>query len=206
MTETNNETPSMNTKVEQMLHELTAQVRELTAQVNAWMIDTGGDGGSPTSCTSTCNTPVTGMQTATKRRGRPPKTVACAAIATSGDATAVAPKRRGRPPKIKTEEEIQAELNAPPKRRGRPPKNTTTVEVQDATSTPKRRGRPPKTAVSQPTLTEEDEAWQEVDEAKAETVATPNMPTAMPPAFTSVNPPPMPPPAFPPGAPAFPLA
>ena len=205
MTEPNNETPNMNSKVEQMLHEIEVQLRELTARVNEWIMDTGGDGGIETRCSSPCDTPTAAIQTAPKRRGRPPKTAACANVS-GGDVATVAPKRRGRPPKVKTEEEIQAELNAPPKRRGRPPKNTTTVEVQDSTSTPKRRGRPPKTAVNPPELSEEEEAWQEVDEAKASVAAMPNVPSSMPPAFASVNPPPMPPPAFPPGAPAFPLA
>lgn len=213
-----NDNTNTSTKVEQMLQEIAAQVHNLTIQVSQWITDvkayTGeNDGGGE--CTKQCRTPRVPasdvcIQTAPKRRGRPPKTAASLATPTTTNVEGVisAPKRRGRPPKVKTEEEIAAELNAPPKRRGRPPKVATTegVEVQGVNATPKRRGRPPKVAVtSTPVLSEEDQAWQEVDMDKEESTV-PNIPASMPPAFTAGTPPPMPPPAFPPGAPAFPLA
>lgn len=226
MTEHTNETPSTNTNVEKLLHELLAQVSALTATVGAWINETKGDGGS--GCTKKCQTaPVTpeGVQIApAKRRGRPPKTVAnaapVAAAAAHVDPSLGVPapaKRRGRPPKVKTEAEITAEVNATPKRRGRPPKaaSTTTVEVHNATTgtaPAKRRGRPPKSAAAPAVvkasvneLSEEEQAWQEVDSEKEE-ISIPNAPTSMPPAFTATTPPPMPPPAFPPGLPVFPLA
>ena len=199
MTEHTNETPSTNTNVEKLLHELLAQVSALTATVGAWINETKGDGGS--GCTKKCQTaPVTpeGVQIVpAKRRGRPPKTVAnaapVAAAAAHVDPSLGVPapaKRRGRPPKVKTEAEITAEVNATAKRRGRPPKSAAAPAVVTA-------------SVNE--LSEEERAWQEVDSEKEE-ISIPNAPTSMPPAFTATTPPPMPPPAFPPGLPVFPLA